>query len=130
MRPQYARFGYRRRVRSCSRTACIAPAIATLTYVYADSTAVLGPLALSPEPGTYDLCARHAERTSAPQGWDVIRLPLDGREPAPAAPSDDLMALADAVRAIGLRHDEPAPEPAPAPPVEGRGGHLRLVSSE
>lgn len=106
--------------------------MATLTYVYADSTAVLGPLALVPEPGTYDLCHRHAERTSAPRGWEVIRLPLQGAAASPPiAASDDLMALADAVRAIGLRHDElpplaPAAE-APAPPINGKGGHLRLV---
>lgn len=117
-------------MRSCSRTACVAPAIATLTYVYADSTAVLGPLALEAEPGIYDLCARHAERTSAPQGWDIIRLPLDGRQPEPPAASDDLMALADAVRAIGLRHDDPVLTPAPPPPAEGKGGHLRLVPVE
>ena len=104
--------------------------MATLTYVYSDSTAVLGPLALGPEPGTYDLCQRHAERTSAPRGWEVIRLPLNGAPtPAPEGPSDDLMALADAVRAIGLRHDDPVP-PAPAPPAvedTAPGRHLRLV---
>ena len=108
----------------------MAPAVATLTYVYADSTAVLGPLALAAEPGSYDLCATHAERTSVPKGWEVIRLPLDGRTPTPVVPQDDLMALADAVRAIGVRHDDPAPEPIrpPARPDEsGRGGHLRLV---
>ena len=37
------------------------PAVATLTYVYRESTAVLGPLATYAEPHTYDLCARHAE---------------------------------------------------------------------
>lgn len=47
--------------------------MATLTYVYADSMAVLGPLSLTQEPHAYDLCARHAERTSAPQGWRVFR---------------------------------------------------------
>ena len=47
--------------------------MATLTYVYADSTAVLGPLATLAEPHSYDLCARHAERLSAPQGWQVVR---------------------------------------------------------
>lgn len=108
----------------------MAPAVATLTYVYADSTAVLGPLALAAEPGSYDLCAVHAERTSVPKGWEVIRLPLDGRAPTPVVPQDDLMALADAVRAIGLRHDDPVPEPVrrPVPHEEhARGGHLRLV---
>lgn len=109
--------------------------MATLTYVYADSTAVLGPLSHTPEPGIYDLCLRHAERTSPPNGWELLRLPLDGGPPAPSPEvSDDLMALADAVRAIGLRHDEVAPPvrngavPAVAlGPEPGRGGHLRLV---
>jgi hypothetical protein len=44
-----------------------------MTFVYADSMAVLGPLAATHEPHSYDLCDRHAERTSAPQGWQVIR---------------------------------------------------------
>lgn len=92
---------------------------------------MLGPLALAPEPGSYDLCLRHAERTSVPNGWQVIRLPLDGTPRQPEVASDDLMALADAVRAIGLA-GEPMPvaqNPAPEPPPEpGRGGHLRLVT--
>uniref|UniRef100_UPI001C92D9AF DUF3499 family protein n=1 Tax=Staphylococcus epidermidis TaxID=1282 RepID=UPI001C92D9AF len=32
-------------IRLCSRSACRNSAVTTLTYVYADSTAVLGPLA-------------------------------------------------------------------------------------
>ena len=59
--------------RLCSKVACSADAIATLTYDYPDAMAVLGPLALRHEPGTYDLCERHAERLSAPQGWQVVR---------------------------------------------------------
>jgi hypothetical protein len=47
--------------------------VSTLTYVYADSMAVLGPLSLSHEPHSYDLCAIHAERLSAPQGWQIVR---------------------------------------------------------
>lgn len=108
----------------------MAPAVATLTYVYSDSTAVLGPLALDAEPGSYDLCAVHAGRTSVPKGWEVIRLPLDGVSPARVVPQDDLMALANAVRAIGLRHDDPAPHPlgtTEPPESHSRGGHLRLV---
>lgn len=60
-------------MRLCSRVACSAEAVATLTFDYADSLAVLGPLALRVEPHGYDLCARHAERTRPPQGWQVMR---------------------------------------------------------
>jgi hypothetical protein len=60
-------------VRPCSKVACNRDAVATLTYVYADSMAVLGPLSGSAEPHSYDLCERHAERMSVPQGWHVIR---------------------------------------------------------
>jgi len=47
--------------------------VATLTFDYADSMAVLGPLSLNREPHSFDLCPRHAERTSAPQGWQLVR---------------------------------------------------------
>lgn len=94
--------------RRCTRTACSEPAVATLTYVYADQTAVLGPLATYAEPHTYDLCATHSQRLSAPRGWDVLRLAPD---PATLEPShDDLLALADAVREAGKQID---PEPSP-----------------
>ncbi|WP_454084880.1 DUF3499 domain-containing protein [Georgenia sp. Marseille-Q6866] len=70
--------------------------MATLTYVYADSTAVLGPLATQSEPHSYDLCEEHAHRLTAPRGWEVVRL---ATEFVPAPPSaDDIEALADAVR--------------------------------
>jgi len=59
--------------RPCSKVACTADAVSTLTYVYADSMAVLGPLSPKSEPHSYDLCVRHAERLSAPQGWQVVR---------------------------------------------------------
>lgn len=59
--------------RPCSKVACNLDAEATLTYVYADSMAVLGPLSQKAEPHSYDLCVGHAERLSVPQGWQVIR---------------------------------------------------------
>ncbi|PJJ61710.1 DUF3499 family protein [Compostimonas suwonensis] len=59
--------------RPCSRVACTRDAVATLTYVYADSMAVIGPLSISHEPHSYDLCAQHSERLSAPQGWQIMR---------------------------------------------------------
>lgn len=105
--------------------------MASLTYVYADSTAVLGPLSSIRVPGAFDLCTQHAARTSVPRGWEVIRLPLDGPAERAEAPGDDLLALADAVREIGLRHDDIPPaapvltEPEPA--AVRQMGHLRLL---
>ncbi|WP_344657902.1 DUF3499 domain-containing protein [Catenulispora subtropica] len=91
--------------RRCSRTACSRPAVTTLTYVYADSTAVLGPLAAYIEPHSYDLCAEHSQRLTAPRGWAVLRLAEP--DPGPLQPSsDDLEALANAVREAARRpHD-------------------------
>jgi len=91
--------------RRCTRSACSQRAVATLTYVYADQTAVLGPLATYAEPHTYDLCSDHSQRMSAPQGWNVLRLAPD---PADVEPThDDLLALADAVREAGRQPPVP-----------------------
>ena len=125
--------------------------MATLTYVYSDSTAVVGPLATSAEPHSYDLCERHAVRLTAPRGWEVVRYEGD----FPVEPSaDDLTALAEAVREAG-RADRPLGTtegrsritaghaatasaglpPAPPPGIAagltgaptGRRGHLRVL---
>ena len=92
-------------MRKCSRTACPSAAVATLTYVYSDSTAVVGPLATYAEPHTYDLCTAHAERLTPPRGWEIVRLTIDGDAPAPVPTTnmavclqDELSAIADAVR--------------------------------
>lgn len=107
--------------RRCSRNACQRSAAATLTYVYRDSTAVLGPLATYAEPHCYDLCAEHAERLTAPRGWAVVRLaPDDDRGPS----VDDLEALAAAVREAA----RPRPGPIEDDAMPGaRRGHLRAV---
>jgi hypothetical protein len=113
----------RRRV--CSRSACGAAAIATLTYVYSDQTAVLGPLATYAEPHAYDLCDFHADRLSAPRGWEVIRLAPD---PAAGGPTeDDLLALADAVREAARPRE--VVEPVGEGVEIGRRGHLRVLRS-
>ncbi|UYM04041.1 DUF3499 domain-containing protein [Solicola gregarius] len=112
-------------VRRCSRTACARQAIATLTYVYSDQTAVLGPLATYAEPHSYDLCEFHSERLSAPRGWEVLRLAPD---PDAMQPShDDLEALADAVREAARPVE--APEPQGDGVEVGRRGHLRVLRS-
>jgi hypothetical protein len=92
---------------------------------------VVGPLASRAEPHGYDLCQLHALTLSAPRGWEVIRLAVE----EPVGPStDDLLALADAVREVGLSYD-----PMPAPPAEpgarrpgivelGRRGHLTVLA--
>ncbi|HEY0903877.1 MAG TPA: DUF3499 domain-containing protein [Marmoricola sp.] len=116
-------------LRRCSRTACGRPAATTLTYVYADQTAVLGPLATYAEPHAYDLCEQHSERLSAPRGWEVLRLV---QEDPHAHSSDDLLALADAVReAAQPRPRDPDLERAPFEMREvARKGHLRVLKSD
>lgn len=83
-------------MRRCSKTACPRAAVATLTYNYAEQTAVLGPLATYAEPHTYDLCATHGMRLTVPRGWEVVRLVGELVEPEDDA---DLLAVADAVEA-------------------------------
>jgi len=109
-------------VRRCSRTACNRVAESTLTYVYADSTAVLGPLATYSEPHCYDLCAQHSERLTAPVGWEVLRLAPPTSEPMPS--DEDLMAIAEAVRETG-RAIKPIQDNSM--PEIGRRGHLRAL---
>jgi Protein of unknown function (DUF3499) len=137
--------------RCCSRTACKQPPVYTLTFVYRDSTAVLGPLSAYEEPNTYDLCEKHADRLVAPRGWDVVRLP-----PSPEQErADDLEAIANVVREPKAVADRSRPRsvgsvsavggvdsrsgsgsrPAPAPEPVGQGvevgrrGHLRVLRS-
>jgi hypothetical protein len=86
---------------------CPSLAISTLTYVYADCTVVLGPLATFPEPHCYDLCAMHSAKMVAPSGWDLVRLgataasavnetiPLPTVPAAPAARTSHLRVVPD-----------------------------------
>lgn len=83
-------------LRRCTRQLCPKPAVATLTYIYADSTAVLGPLAKIAEPHTYDLCQNHAQKLTTPRGWELVRLEPASENQTPSP--DDLLALANAVR--------------------------------
>ncbi|NEN76950.1 DUF3499 domain-containing protein [Nocardioides zeae] len=140
-----------RSARRCSRTACGRPAAMTLTYVYSDQTAVLGPLSTTAEPHAYDLCEQHSERLSAPRGWEVLR--LASVPSAPVHSDDDLLALADAVREAAVRPAAPANRPphvvphdrptyaeeeprgtrpgTPGRPDRGeRRGHLRVLETD
>jgi hypothetical protein len=138
--------------RCCSRTACKQLPVYTLTYVYKDSTAVLGPLSGYVDPHSWDLCEMHAARLVVPRGWDVVRLPPDPVQEQ----ADDLEALANVVRAAGRERGgvqprqaaaaasgqaqaqasarQAQPRPGVAEPVGqgvevGRRGHLRVVRS-
>ena len=115
--------------RACSRVGCRAIATMTLTYIYAESTAVVGPLATYSEPHAYDLCATHGERLKVPHGWNVIKQELTGNEPGPS--DDDLMAIADAVREVAKRTEETPTESSEdnSHASIGRRGHLRAVPS-
>lgn len=128
--------------RRCCRPGCPHYAVATLTFVYSDSTAVVGPLATVSEPHSWDLCVSHAGRITAPRGWELVR----HAGPLPAHPDeDDLVALAEAVRegreapvgGIAAGFTDPvtgahggalmAP-PAARPESNGRKrGHLRVL---
>ena len=108
------------RQRPCSRPQCSEFAVSTLTYVYSDQTAVLGPLATHAEPHCYDLCATHAEKLTAPRGWAMVRLQPDPEALRPS--QSELSALADLVRGVGT--------PAEPDHVElGKRGHLRVIRS-
>lgn len=115
--------------RACSRTSCRLTATMTLTYNYADSTAVLGPLATFSEPHAYDLCEKHGERLTVPNGWNVIKALSNVDDNGPT--DDDLMAIADAVREVGSKEitSESLQTSASAANSLGRRGHLRAVPS-
>ena len=116
--------------RTCSRVSCRALATSTLTYIYSEQIAHLGPIAMFSEPHAYDLCERHAARLTVPQGWQVKRdAPIID---APGPTHDDLMAIADAVREVAASFVEQdrsdLPERVVTPTSLGRRGHLRAVS--
>jgi Protein of unknown function (DUF3499) len=75
--------------------------VATLTFVYSDSTAVVGPLATVREPHSWDLCVGHAGRITAPRGWELMRHAGPFLSEPTHSDEDDLVALADAVREGG-----------------------------
>jgi hypothetical protein len=119
--------------RGCSRVGCRSMASMTLTYIYAESTAVVGPLATFSEPHAYDLCEIHGKKLTVPNGWSVIKEDLSQREVGPS--DDDLMAIADAVREVAsqpnVRTDQDVRENLANTTQTnlGRRGHLRAVPS-
>jgi hypothetical protein len=99
----------------------------TLTYIYAESTAVVGPLATYSEPHAYDLCVLHGTRLKVPNGWNVIKAEITNEDVGPS--DDDLMVIADAVREVATHSVEKTSSTSAAPSGQqiGRRGHLRSV---
>lgn len=58
-------------IRQCSRTGCAEDATATLSYQYGRAQVWLDDLAPEREPHDYDLCDRHSQRLSVPNGWHL-----------------------------------------------------------
>lgn len=88
---------------------------------------MIGPLATFAEPHTYDLCEPHARSLTAPRGWEVVR--HEGEFEPPPPTTDDLVALAEAVREAARpipRADE-LPDDPPTGQQTGRRGHLRVI---
>lgn len=119
------------------KTACSNSAAATLTFNYADSTVVLGPMSQRAEPHAHDFCAKHARQFTAPVGWEFLQL-TEGI----FGDDDDLLAVAHAVTA-----EEPVAQPADASsgtvqpvdrsvaptrpaPLAGHPAPLRLIRPE
>ncbi len=113
--------------RGCSRVGCRSIATMTLTYIYAESAAVVGPLATFSEPHAYDLCVMHGDRLRVPHGWSVIKQEISGDAHGPS--EDDLMAIADAVREVALATPDTQEivKSDGAQARIGRRGHLRAV---
>jgi hypothetical protein len=108
--------------RRCSKSGCHEVAFRTLTFIYADSTAVLGPLATYAEPHAIDLCAAHSQRLTFPQGWTAIV--HDSESHAIHEPSsEDLVAIAEAVRQAGRENYQTKVTSTDL----GRRGHLRVI---
>jgi len=94
--------------------------VATLTYVYAESTVVVGPLATYQEPHLYDLCEKHSLRMVPPRGWELVM--LDANPVLVMSAEDELNEMAASVRqAAGV-----APAGTDAQDL-ARKGHLRVV---
>ena len=118
--------------RRCSRTACDRSAVTTLTYVYADQTAVLGPLATYAEPHAYDLspAARRALHLAVRPGCAAQPVPRSSLRCPPF--HHDLLALANAVREAA----RPLPAATATRATERgsretmRRGHLRVLTHD
>ena len=101
--------------RTCSRSACRWPAVATLAFDYVARQAWLEDLRAQHEPATYDLCSVHAQRFRPPNGWGaedrrrmaepLFKVPSVAA--APGQPPGEEIAFPDAVAAAGGETSSP-----------------------
>lgn len=113
--------------RCCTRSSCKSNAVATLTYIYSDSTAVLGPLSTFVEPHAYDLCESHSERLTVPKGWIVVEHQDIKNKSVINAPSpEDVLAIAEAIRQTAKMEMSSKS----MNPEVGRRGHLRSIPQQ
>ncbi|MBU3994305.1 MAG: DUF3499 domain-containing protein [Actinobacteria bacterium] len=75
----------RAQARLCARVSCGAPAVATLTADYPDRVMAVGPLSPLRTPPALDLCARHRDALTPPDGWELIA--HDSSAPGQARPA-------------------------------------------
>lgn len=134
-RPPVGTSGARvRSERRCARPGCRELPSATLRFAYDRREAWLEGLVVRTEPGSYDLCGPHADRTRPPHGWALTdRRP---RDPQPAAgtpsidPGSDVAPAETGPTPTGPEAvSEDRPAPAAAPGVDrgdtyGRAGPL------
>lgn len=116
-RPDVIRPLARVAARTCARPGCPSPASTTLSFRYEAREAVLRDLSDDRQPGSYDLCAAHADRTGPPHGWD-----LDDRrtDPGPGVvgPLGGDRTVALIARALGRDPRAPvATDPAEQAPL-------------
>lgn len=58
--------------RRCARVGCGAVAVATMTADYAGRAMAVGPLSPERVPPALDLCARHRDALTPPDGWELF----------------------------------------------------------
>lgn len=59
-------------MRTCRRTACRWPAMASLAFRYETRQVWLTDLISPPHPAVWDLCPHHADTLTVPRGWERV----------------------------------------------------------
>ncbi len=72
--------------RRCARPGCGQPADTTLSFAYDQRQVWLDDLWPDDSPANHDLCARHADRTQPPRGWELRDRRRGEHAPAPVTP--------------------------------------------